>query len=156
MKSLTLLILLITFSNSSGLSCLTTDDGEPIEMSLNGTDSSDVIEMLEKLSPRDYDSECHIELRINYDTQLLTIKFTQHLEDSMLKDQDVQIDMFVTGDKIDDIGIKYNILEYACTVDKCELEFVKKYIDWFIDADKTELPDELGQLILGNNKEVGE
>jgi hypothetical protein len=134
---------------------LTTDDGEPIEELF--VNSDDVIEMLEELDSLDYDSECHIELGIDYDAQFLTIQFTQHLEDSsMLKDQDVQIDMFVRGDKIDDIGIKYNILEYACTVNKCELEFVKKYIDWFIDADKTELPDQLGQLILGNNKEVGE
>jgi len=134
---------------------LTTDDGEPIENLLIVFDSEDVIEMLEELSPRDYDSECHIKLHMDYDTQLLTIQFTQHLENSTLEDQDVQIDMFVTGDKIDDIGIKY-ALEYACSDDECELEFVKKYIDWFIDADKPELPDQLAQLILGNDEEAGE
>ena len=47
MKSLALVSLLINFSNTYGLSCLVTDDGKPMNRSLNIYDSNDIIEMIE-------------------------------------------------------------------------------------------------------------
>jgi hypothetical protein len=157
MQSITFIIFLSICTTTYGLSCLITNDGEPIEVSLEDFDSIDVIDMIENLDPEDYDDGivCRIELIIVYDLQLMFIAFTDSIEDSELEDQDVRIDIFVNGDEIDGIGIG-NVLKYACSDDGCELDFVKKYIDWFIDADYPELPNQLTPWILGDGKEAGE
>ncbi len=157
MESLTLVTLLIIFSNSYGLSCLTTDDGKHIEMSLKVVNSGDIIKTLEELDFSDYDdgSLCRIELYIDHDAKNFFIKLTEELQESRLQGEDVQIDIFANGYEIDDFSITH-YLEYACSDDECELDFVKKYIDWFIDANYPELPDQLIPFIFDDGKEAGE
>jgi hypothetical protein len=133
-----------------------TEDGDPMLVVFEDINSTNIIHMIEGLSPRDYDdgSVCRIKLRIVYDYQLMFIAFTDSIEDSELKDQDVRIDIFVDGDEIGDIGIEHH-LEYACSDDGCELDFVKKYIDWFINANHPELPDQLALWIFNDDEEAG-
>jgi hypothetical protein len=132
------------------------DDGGPIKMSLNGADSRDVIDMLEnELSPLDYDDDsvCRVELWMNFDEQSLGIKFTEHLQDSDLEDEYVQIDLFVTDQML--IGVEH-VLEYACSYDECDLDFIDDHIDWLMDASYPELLNKLAALILGDGEKTGE
>ena len=152
MKSLAVVILLINFSNTYALSCLTANEDEPMTLSLSTHNSDKIIEIIEDLSPDGYDDNdvCRVELYVDYNEQQLRISFTEHLMDHYLEDQSVGIYISVEGDAIDKISIEH-ILEYACSDDGCELEFVKNYINWFITADSPNLISQLAPFILGND-----
>jgi hypothetical protein len=157
MKPLTLIIVLITCASSYGLSCLTNGNGKSLIVPLDKFDSENVTKMIQDLRPIKYANNilCRIELAIDYNEQLLIVKFTEHLKDSSLKNQYVQIDVFVGGDEIEDIVVNH-FLEYACSDDECEKNFIKKHIDWFVKADYAALQEKLSPLILGDGKEPGE
>jgi hypothetical protein len=124
-------------------------------VSLEDVDPDDVIQILGEETTNDYGgSLCRVKLFINFDQQLLIIEFPKHIGDDVLEDQDVQIEVLVTVDEMFDTDI-WNVLEYACSDDQCELDFVKKYIDWFMSTDYPELADQLTPLILGNSNEAG-
>ncbi|CAF1685518.1 unnamed protein product, partial [Adineta ricciae] len=43
-----------------------------------------------------------------------------------------------------------HLLEHACNEEKCEIEFVKKYLQWLLDTHYPELFNELTKLIISN------
>jgi hypothetical protein len=157
MKSITLIIFFTICSTSYGLSCIITDDGNPLGWSLAGFDFADFMEEIQNLSHMDFDgnSPCRVVLFISYNEQLLMIAFTEHLEDSLLEDEEVRIDIFVGGDDID-VTAAHHILEHACSDDECEKKFLEKYIDWFVKTNYKALQKKINPLILRNGKEPGE
>jgi hypothetical protein len=92
---------------------------------------------------------------MDYNKQSLTIQFTEHLNDSTIKNQHVGIDMIVIDNDIKDFGV-HHALEYACSDDKCEKKFINKYIDWFVEGDYSELQEELVPFIFDNDKRPGQ
>ncbi len=157
MKSLALVILLISCSNSYGLSCMTTNDGKPLSIPLNVSDSEYVMKMIQNLSSKKYENNslCRVKLLVDYNDERLLINFTEHLGGSTLKDKEVRIngDVFVN----DDQNIVFiHILEYACADTECEKEFIINHINWFIETDYTELQAKLAPLILGDGEKPGE
>ncbi len=157
MKLLALVILLISCSNSYGLSCMTTNDGKPLYIPLDVSDFEDVMKMIQNLSSKKYENNslCRVELLVDYNDERLLINFTEHLGDKTLEDKEVQIygDVFAN----DDQNIVFiHILEYACAVNECEKEFIINHINWFIEADYTELQRKLAPVILGDGEKPGE
>lgn len=151
MQPVILLILFITFCRSSALSCLKSTDGKAMEFDLNSVHSHEIHETIQALTFDDFDNtqSCRIELYIEYEENILSIKFTNHMQVSLLKDERVRIDLLVTGDELDEIFIGY-FLEYACSDNQCDLNFILNYTNWFIDGEKPDLVDELGPHILGD------
>jgi hypothetical protein len=157
MKSITLIIFLTIYKTSYGLSCVITDDGKPLERSLAGFDFADFMEDIQNLSSMDFDghSPCRVEFSINYNEQLLIVKFTEHLVTSTLEDQHVQIDVLVDGNSVEEIDV-YPLLHYACLDDECEKNFTKKYVDWFVKTGYGALKEKLNPLIFGNGEKLRE
>jgi hypothetical protein len=155
--SIVALIFLTISATSYSLDCVTTSDGEPIKMSFDKFKSDEFKKMIESLPPikYDHDSLCHIQLYMNYNKQSLTIKFTEHLEESTLENQHVEVDLIVIDNDIKDGGVRH-VLEYACSDDKCEKKFINKYIDWFVEGDYSELQEELVPFIFDNDKQPGQ
>ena len=157
MQWITLVIFLGISATTYGLSCLATNDGKPLQVSLESSDSDGVIQMLGELKSPDYGAIlCRVELLIDSDIKLLQIQFVGHLADSgleVLKDQHIRIDLFVMGRS--SIGVT-NIIEYACSYNGCDLKFFKDHIDWLMTTDYPELPNKLKTLISGDGKIGGE
>jgi hypothetical protein len=157
MKSITLVILLIICTTTYALSCATTDDKEPLEQPLNGLVPDEFIEKIKKLPSVEGDGSglCRVALAINYVEKTLYVIFTKQLFFSKLEDQDILIDIIVDGSEADDFGSSYN-LQYACSDDECEKNFVIQHFNWLFNADHPELSNQLMPFILGNGEESGE
>lgn len=153
MKLVGLIILLGIFTSSDSLKCATTNGTDPLTMSLNNLVLNNVLGALNGLSFQEYQTDkCHIKFCVSYDQELLEVQFTEHLMNSTVGNETVRIDTYVI-DIVDDIGVQHDI-EYACSTDLCEIEFVNKstdMLDWLLQNQYSELVNELIPLIFGDD-----
>ncbi len=158
MKSITLLILLTICTTSYGLSCIITDNGEPLKIPFNDFNYDDFMNEVENLPINEDDDDviCRVELAFGYTQQRLIVKFSQHLQGSELEVEVVQFDTSVRRiDDTEDFAV-FNLLEYACSHDGCEKEFIGDHINWLVAATYTEFKEKVGSILLGNGNRIGE
>ena len=152
MQSFTLLILFSTFLHSSALECLKTADENSMEFDMIIDDIEDVIGALEGLSMDDDDDHkmCRIQLSIDYDTGWLELILTNNLTHSILNSENVRIEILVVRDSMNKTIIQHH-LEYACSNDQCDLEFVKKYLESLMNAERSQRADAITPYIVGDD-----
>lgn len=159
MKVFILIILLITCTSSDGLRCAITEDKQYFEKLLFRLNSDQVLEGIRGLRTEEYESNmCRIMFYISYSRDILIVQLTEHLQDRDLSDGYVRIDTYMRGANVFNVGAAH-FIEYACSKDLCEIEFVEEYsqfLDWLIDAKYLELSRQLGTLIYGAGEDRGE
>jgi hypothetical protein len=158
MKSITLVILLTICATSYAISCTTIDNARTLLQPLNGLVPNEFIEKIKKLpSVKNVGSDpCRVALYINCINKTLQIAFTGRFAiTSSLQDQQVEITIIVNGNDANDFSFGY-YLEYACSDDECEKDFIIQHFNWLFNVDYPELLNQLIPFILGNVKEPSE
>ena len=122
-----------------------------MEFDLNKVSPDNILKTIRDLKTEHYDDDelCRVEFYIDYNRRTFYVALTTHLGDRELEDEYAQIDLVVSGQSIETFIIT-NYLEYACASDKCELEFLEKYMNWSLDAYKPAVINRLAPYILGD------
>ncbi|CAF1442630.1 unnamed protein product [Adineta ricciae] len=112
----------------------------------------DLLSDLRNLNVKEYtddDDLCRIEIEIDYTTGYLSLCLTSC---DYHESENGQVNLFLTTQQTEDTTI-YTIhtLIYACNEDKCEIEFLNKYLRSVLQDHYADLSKKLIHLILENN-----
>lgn len=159
MKVFALVILFIICASSNGLRCATTKDGLFLNNSFNDLTSNVLLKKIKGLKNEEFDYDmCRMSFNIDYNKGILIVQFTEHLKTRTLPDKRVRIDTYMRGTNVQQTDTTH-FIEYACSKDLCEIEFVKKYrvlLNWLLEDHYSKFWYQIGSLIVGNGTSQGE
>ncbi|CAF1073929.1 unnamed protein product [Adineta ricciae] len=145
MKLLILLILFVSIPTIFSRKCVTTGDDQPLQISFKKFNITNFLKELTQLQIDEFNDDlCHIVIIIaNLDKQI-KILFTEFIEDKILTNEDAVLTIGIG--KVE----TWYFLEHACNEEKCEIEFVNKYLQLLLDVHYHEWFNELTKLIINN------
>jgi hypothetical protein len=155
MKCLVLLILVFICATVDGLLCIKRKNQlGAVLFDLEPENFETIIYNLSSIKVGDNDL-CRVKFEIIIGLEFLgTISFNTDLSDSELDNNEVLYETYFFFDESDDALIVKN-LEYACSEDDCDKQFIVDHIGWFFPIIHEELAWNITQLIKDDNKEPG-
>ena len=158
MKSITLVILLSICTTSSGLSCV--NGSGFLVKSLNGFDNDRFQEEIRNLSTITLEDKslCRVKLELHHEQKRLIVVFNRNLANSELNKSMVEFALRMEPSSFGNMAnFKINnYLEYACSNDECDKQFIIDHIGWLYKNTYTELKEQFDPLLRGNATKTDE
>ncbi|CAF1165656.1 unnamed protein product [Adineta steineri] len=158
MESIVLVILLIICATSSGHKCVINRHLEVKVAEFNVADFQETIGNLHVIEVDDR-RLCRMRIAIDYISafQRIQIQFSQQFEDSDLNDAMISFMTLArnTPDSTSNFEIA-NFVEYACSGNECDKQFLIDHINWLFKIDYIEFEQKIRPLMMGYGKEAGQ
>lgn len=153
MKLWVVIAVFIIFPTIHGLVCINYNDA--LEMQLAKFDRENLRKQLDRLSVNQDKDLCRVLIVIGYAAQVMNVKFTKLLENSLLPIGEIQFTNFFKPDTNGKIRL-INAFEYACSnYDGCDKKFVLDHIEWLLKTEYTDFLQNIIRLTVGQNKPSG-
>jgi hypothetical protein len=155
MKCLVLSILVLICATVDGLLCIDRED--PLETLLFNVSPDEFVKSVHNLSSIEVgnDDLCRVKFEIYVDMGWLSkISFSKHLSDSEVVDNEVQYETYWMPRETESMII-INFLEYACSEDNCDKQFIVDHIGWLSTATHSQLAMNIIKLIKDDKKKPG-